>query len=66
MIAFLLGSIFFYLGYGVFAVKKFEKDDFLLEYVGEFVNPKNDFVCQDYLYYFKYSGQSFWYKLHVF
>jgi SET domain-containing protein len=52
-----------FLGYGVFATKHFEKHEFLLEYVGKFIDPrvadaKDD---QELLYYFELSGKNYWY-----
>lgn len=49
------------LGFGVFAMKHFEKGDFLLEYVGEFVDPHNTNENQEYMYYFNFKRQQFWY-----
>jgi hypothetical protein len=50
-------------GFGVFATRNFEEREFLLDYAGELISPNvgDSKDNQEYLYYFKFAGKSFWY-----
>jgi hypothetical protein len=49
-------------GFGVFAAKRFEKGDFLLDYAGELMDPKVADNCdrQDYIFFFRLAGKQYW------
>lgn len=49
------------LGYGIFATKDFSPGDFLLEYVGDIIDPSaaDKLVDQTYVYYFSWASKKY-------
>lgn len=50
-----------FLEYGVFATRKCEKGDFLLEYHGTLYTEMPELACDKYLYEFQHGRQTYWY-----
>jgi len=49
------------LGYGIFATTDFSPGDFLLEYVGDIIDPSaaDEIVDQTYVYYFSWASKKY-------
>jgi len=47
-------------GYGVFALKRFDIGDFLLEYSGTLADPDEDVDDETFRYYFSLSSKKYW------
>jgi len=50
-----------FLGYGIFATTEFSPGDFLLEYVGDLIEPSvaDEIADQTYVYYFSWASTNY-------